>query len=133
MLTEYAASHIALGDFAKGEETLNRVLENSKAAPWHNDAYNLMGVSMDAQGEHKEAEQLFRMALDGWQGDPSSVMNNLGLSLAAVGRFDESLDILRKALVMSPAKSEIARNIQIISDLRGAVIPKAPVDIKGKG
>jgi Flp pilus assembly protein TadD len=123
---EYAAILIARGDFAEAEKALNAVLEDQKAIAFHNDAWNLMGVALDAQGQHREAEQMFRQALDGWKGDPSSVMNNLGLCLASEGLFDEALTTLRKALVLAPKKSEIAKNVQIVSDLRDKVVRKPP-------
>lgn len=129
-LNEYGANNIELGKFAAAEETLNRVLANKDWTDFHADAQNLLGVSLDAQGRHKEAETLLRQALDGWQGDPTSVMNNLGLCLASQGMFDESLNTLRKALVMAPAKQEIARNIQIVENLRASVVPAAPVSLK---
>lgn len=130
VLNEYAAAQIELGNMDDAEKILNRVLEDEKAKEYHADAYNLMGVVLDANGEHREAENMFRMAADGWKGNPTSVMNNLALCLASQGMFDESLDTLRKALVMAPDKQEIARNIQIVTELRDSVVAKAPVDIK---
>lgn len=126
ILNEYASIKIALGDFARAEEVLDTVLEDKNAAEFHRDAKNLMGVSLDARGQHVEAERMFRMALDGWKGDPTSVMNNLALCLSAQGAFDESLTILRKALVIAPQKEEIARNIEIIEALRDKIVKKAP-------
>lgn len=127
ILNEYAAIKIALGDFERAEEVLNIVLQDKNAADVHGDTQNLMGVSLDARGRHTEAERMFRMALDGWRGDPTSVMNNLALCLSAQGAFDESLTILRKALIIAPKKEEIARNIEIIEALRDKVVRKAPV------
>lgn len=128
-LNEYAAGQIALGNFDEAEKILNRVVEDQKAAEFHKDAYNLMGVALDAQGKHTEAEQMFRTALDNWKGDKTSVMNNLALCLASQGNFDESLTILRKALIMAPHKQEVAENIQIVTDLRAKIVPAAPVPL----
>jgi Flp pilus assembly protein TadD len=127
VMNEYAAVLIAQGNFADAEKTLNAVLEDAKETRHHSDARNLMGVSLDARGQHREAEQMFRLALDGWKGNPSSVLNNLGLCLAAGGMFDESLDTLRRALILSPDKSEIASNIQIVTGLRDQVIKRPAV------
>jgi len=128
--TEYAAALIAQGDFAGAQRLLDTVLASPEAAEFHPDASHLAGVALDAQGHHKAAEKLFRQALDGWKGDPTSVMNNLALNLASQGLFDESLTTLRRAQVMAPDKTEIAQNIEIVNDLRHAVVPKAPVNIK---
>ena len=127
VLNEIASDDIALGHFDKAETVLNGAMNVPKLKPEETDTYNLMGVALDAQGNHAEAEKMFRMALDGWQGNPTSVMNNLALSLASQGKFDEALSILRKALVMAPDKPEIARNIDIISQLRDSVVTKAKV------
>lgn len=118
MLNEYAASSIEVGNFSTAEKLLNRVLEDKKAAKFHADAYSLLGVSLDAQGQHKAAEQSYRKSLEKLKGDQTSVMNNLGLSLASQGKFDESLKILNQALVMAPGKQEIAQNIRIVNDLK---------------
>ncbi|TAL40259.1 MAG: tetratricopeptide repeat protein [Alphaproteobacteria bacterium] len=125
ILNELAAAHIATGNFAEAEKLLAHVLEDPSAAPLHADADSLMGIVMDARGDHRAAEQSFNRALAGWKGDPTPVMNNLALCLAAQGKFDDALDTLRRALVNSPNdKQEIARNIALISDLRGAVVSK---------
>jgi Flp pilus assembly protein TadD len=124
VLNEYAAIQIDLGNLEKAEKILNTVLEDQKDKAFHADAYNLLGVSLDARGRHKEAEQYFRQALDGWKGDKTSVMNNLAISLASQGMFDESLRTLRQALVAAPHKKEIAQNIQMVSDLKDSVVAK---------
>lgn len=130
---ELAAAHIAVGNFTTAEALLSGVLADPAARAYEADAASLMGIVLDARGNHAEAERMFRRALDGWRGDPTPVMNNLGLSLAAQGRFDEALDVLRKALVISKNdKQEIARNIALISDLRATVVVKAPVQIVKK-
>lgn len=127
VLLEIAACDIALARFDDGEPVLNAILENEKAKDLHTEAYNLMGVVLDARGKHREAEQMFKMALDGWKGNPATVMNNLALSLANQGMFDQSLTTLRRALVISPDKQEVARNIQIVQDLRDNLVPEAPL------
>lgn len=124
VLVEYAASCIETGNLPRAEELLNRVVENSRAKTLHPQAYNLLGITVDAKGNHTEAEHMYRLALEDWDGDPSSVMNNLALSLTNQGKLDEALSILRQALVIAPDKQEIARNIQIISDLRDSITPK---------
>ncbi len=129
VLNEYAANEIALGHFEEASKILDRVLNDKKAADYHRDANNLQGVALDAQGQHAEAEKMFRMALDQWKGDKTSVMNNLALCLASQGKFDEALTILRQALIAAPHKEEVAENIQIVTDLRAKILPSAPVDL----
>ncbi len=130
LLNEYAAGQVELGKLEEAEKILNLVLEDARAKPYHNDAYNLMGITLDAKGEHKEAENMFRLALDSWKGDKTSVMNNLAMSLASQGLFDDSLMTLREALIMAPGKEEIARNIELVEKLRSAIVPKAPTKLE---
>jgi len=128
-LNEFAAANIEVGKYDIAEEALNKVLEDNKAAAFHADAENLLGLILSAQNKQKEAEQYYRLALDKWKGDPSSVMNNLGLCLASQGLFDQSLTILRQALIKAPHNEEIARNIEMVTKLRQAVVPKAPISV----
>lgn len=132
MLNEYAASLIELGRFEEAEVSLATVLDDPQSKQFHADTQNLSGIALDAQGAHVDAEKMFRASMDKWKGDKSSVMNNLALSLASQGKFDEAITILREALIMAPAKKELARNIQIVTDLRDAVVAKAkpPTNIK---
>lgn len=129
LLNEYAAANIETGNYSRAEEALNKVLEDENADSFHPDADNLLGLVLDAQNKHKEAEEYYRQALDSWKGDRSAVMNNLGLCLASQGRFDESLTTLRQALILAPHNEEIARNVEMVTKLRNAVVPTAPISV----
>lgn len=129
LLNEYAAAQIEAGHYDEAEDILDKVLKDPESGSYHADADNLLGIALDAQGVHKEAEESYRQALNSWKGDPTSVMNNLGLCLAAQGKFDEALSVLRQALIRAPQKTEIARNIQMVSDLRSSLLPTAPVKV----
>ncbi len=129
MLNEYAAANIELGHYSTAEMALQKVFKSTDANGFYADAYDLHGVALDAQGWHKEAEKDFRNALKIWKGDPTAVMNNLGLCLAAQGMFDESLTWLRQALIKAPHDTEIARNIDMVSKLRKEFVPTAPISI----
>ncbi len=129
LLNEYTAALIQKGELGDAQKYIDRVLADEDYANSHADAMNLLGVALDAQGRHQEAETMFRMALEGWHGNPTTVMNNLALCLANQAKFDEALTTLRQALVMAPDKQEIARNIQLISELRDNVVQK-PTPLK---
>lgn len=113
--TEYASLKNSMGDY-KAAETAARgaVLLDPESAQ----AYHLLGVALDAQGFHPQAELAFRKALDHWEGDPAPVLNNLGLCLAAQGFLDEAIESLRKASASSPDREEVERNLRIVSALR---------------
>lgn len=130
VLNEYSAALIEQDRLTEAEKILNQVLEDGSASEYHADAYNLLGIVLDAQGKHTEAEQSFHQALDGWKGDKTSVMNNLAICQAAQGKFDEALLTLRQALVMAPKKEVVAHNIQLITDLRQAVLPQPPQPLR---
>ncbi|MBI2233565.1 MAG: tetratricopeptide repeat protein [Micavibrio aeruginosavorus] len=112
---EYAAVQAALGNYEIAEEFSRKALalSDKTSQSWH-----ILGISLDAQGKHPEAEDAFRKALELWEGDPAPVLNNLGLNLAAQGFLDEAAETLRKALDTAPNREEIERNLRIVSALR---------------
>lgn len=112
---EFATVQTALGNYAIAEEFARKSLAMDENAP---DSWHILGIALDAQGKHPEAEDAFRKGLDLWQGDPAPILNNLGLNLAAQGFLDEVAETLRKALETAPNRSEIERNLRIVSALR---------------
>jgi len=122
--TEFAAIMLAKGDYKLGERYAQQaIIKNDNNAS----AYHYLGVALDAQSMHEEAERAFRKALDLWEGDPTSIMNNLALNLASQGHLDESAEILQKASDISPNKREIERNLRIVTALQqsnGTPVPK---------
>lgn len=124
---EYAAASLETGHYDDALKAIDSVLKDEDAAAFHADAQNLLGLVLDTEGKHKEAEAAYTTALKGWKGDPSSVLNNLGLCLAAQGRLDDGLRTLREALIRNPQRSEIARNIEMVEALRKSLLPAAPL------
>lgn len=113
--TEYANVQAALGNYAEAEAHARRaVLESPESAQ----GYHILGIALDAQGHHQQAETAFRKALEHWKGDPAPVLNNLGLNLATQGFLDEAVDTLRKAAAISPDRTEIERNLRIVAALQ---------------
>lgn len=112
--TEMGALELETGDF-KGAETYAR--KGIKADNGNYRAWHILGIALDAQQKHPEAETAFRKALDLWQGDSIPVMNNLALNLAAQGYTDKALDMLYSAKEKDPNRVEIERNIRIIRTL----------------
>lgn len=113
--SEYAAIALAQGQNEKAEKYAQKaVLENENNA----EAYHYLGIALDAQGHHEEAERAFRKGLELWDGDPATIMNNLALNLAAQGFLDESATILQKARTIAPERREIERNLRIVTALQ---------------
>ena len=109
-------SMIALGsghyDMAE-EHAKTAILQN----PEDYNAYQNLGIALDAKEMHPEAERAFRKGLEHWQGDPTSIMNNLALNLATQGFVDEAIEVLERAQALSPERIELERNLRIIRTL----------------
>lgn len=112
--TEMGAMELETGDFKSAESYSRKAIkvDNGNYRGWH-----ILGISLDAQQKHPEAETAFRKALSLWQGDSIPVMNNLALNLAAQGYTDKALELLYSAKEKDPGRVEIERNIRIIRTL----------------
>ena len=131
LATEYASASVEIGNYDQAFAIAEKIIDDSKLADLHPAMHNVQGIVFDSREQHKEAEAAYRLALDGWQGDATPVMNNLALCLVSQGLFDDALTTLRQALVIAPDRAEISRNIEIVSDLRKSVLP-TPVSLQGK-
>jgi Flp pilus assembly protein TadD len=126
-LSEYAAVYLAQGDSQKAEEWAKKAVlkDETNFRAFHN-----LGLALETQAKHEEAERAFRKGLELWQGNPTTIMNNLALNLAAQGYVDESIDILRKAQAVSPDRVEIERNLRIVTALQQAARGPTPMPPK---
>lgn len=121
--SEFAAILLAQGNNKAAEEYAKKaVLQDYK----NHKAYHYLGIALDAEGEHEKAERAFRKGLDHWQGDPTSIMNNLALNLTAQGYLDEAYEILTKAKMIAPDKLEIERNLRIVKTLQQSHLGNTP-------
>lgn len=111
---EYAAIQLAQGNYSTAEEFAQQSIIMDAE---NYEAFHYLGVALDAQGMHEEAERAFRKGLDYWEGDPTTIMNNLALNLATQGHVSEARSILEKALSVAPDRIELQRNLRIISTL----------------
>ena len=121
--SEYAAVKLASGNYEAAEKYAQKAIIADDA---NFKAYHRLGIALDAQGMHEEGERAYRKGLELWQGDPTSIMNNLALNLASQGFLTESVEILRKAQDVSPNKVEIERNLRIVTALQQAEGAPAP-------
>lgn len=112
---EYASILAAMGNYAEAEAVGRRAV---LLDPTLGKAYHILGIALDAQGHHPQAQVAFEKGLDYWEGDPSPILNNLGLNLAAQGFLDEAIQTLRKAKATAPDRKEIERNLRIVSALQ---------------
>ena len=121
--TELAALNLETGNFDGAEAASRKAIkiDQGNYRAWH-----ILGISLDAQQKHPEAQTAFEKALSIWKGDAVPVMNNLALNLAAQGYTDRALEMLYAAKKKDPNRIEIERNIRIIRTLNepAAYTPK---------
>lgn len=112
---EFAAIQLALGNFVVAEDFSKQVIvkDNTNAQ-----AFQHLGIALDAQGMHEEGERAYRKALEHWEGDPTPIMNNLALNLATQGYVDEAAEILERAQAIAPNRLEVERNLRIVRTLQ---------------
>lgn len=127
ILVEFSHIQSSLGNYVTAEEYAKRALSQDMSS---HKAQHALGIALDAQGRHKDAETAFRAALDMWQGDPIPLLNNLALCLAAQGYLDESVMLLQKAHNAMPNRTEIERNLRIIQTLRESTPSFSPRPVK---
>ena len=113
-LIEYTSIQLENGEYESAETFSRKVLAQDEDS---SEAHHLLGIALDAQAKHVEAEASFRTALDMWEGDPVPIMNNLALNLASQERIQDAVDILKKAKSIAPNRIEVERNLRIISTL----------------
>ena len=77
-----------------------------------------LGVALDALGRHAEAQAAYRLALLAM---PMSIAarNDLALSLAMTGQFQEGVDILTPMANSSNASPRVRQNLALIYGLKG--------------
>lgn len=112
---EYAALQAAMGNYEGAEKYAREaILKDAESYQ----AFHILGIALDAQGYHAQAEVAFRKGLETWEGDPAPIMNNLALNLASQGFLDEASQILQRAAATSPDRPEIERNLRIVTALQ---------------
>jgi len=72
------------------------------ADPVHVDALHLLGVLRHQQGQHAEAADLVRRAVD-LRPDDAALQLNLGNTLKALGELEGAIERFRNALTLAPA------------------------------
>ena len=112
--TEMSMIALGMSDYDMAEKYAQQaVIQN----PSDHFAFQNLGIALDAKEMHPEAERAFRKGLEHWEGDPTTIMNNLALNLATQGFIDEAIEILERAKAISPDRIEIERNLRIIRTL----------------
>ena len=100
------------------DKALSYVNQAKAIAPENARVLNRRGVALDSLARHIEAQNCYRAVL---VSAPRSVTarNNLALSLALSGQFDEAIAILTPMARSSDASPQIRQNLAFVYGLRG--------------
>lgn len=112
---EYAKLLLKIGQFKEAEGFLRGMVTSDNA---NLQALHLLGVALDAQGFHEQAEKALRRALASWQGDPTPILNNLALNLMAQGFLDEATVIMAQAKSLEPENETVQNNAKVLKEIK---------------
>ena len=79
--------------------------------------YDGLGIALDLQGKHQEAQAEYKAALERGESDGTRV--NLGLSLALAGNTDDALVILRPIAASQDSTPKVRQNLAVALTLAG--------------
>ncbi len=127
VLSEFSAIQLAIGDYETAETFARKAILKD---PKNFRAYQVLGIALDGRGYSKQAEVAFRKGLELWEGDPSTIMNNLALNLVSQGQLDEASQILQRASASAPNRPEIERNLRIVTALQQQPGPPRAASVK---
>ena len=96
-----AVGHHQRGELGQAEPLYREILAH---VPVHFDALHLLGVARMQQGEHREAIELIRRAVDVDPRNPNkgAALSNLGIALSEAGRPSEALGVFERSLAVAP-------------------------------
>ncbi len=113
--SEYGRIAIQVGKIALAEELLN------KAGGYDSDDWKTVsakGVLLSKRGDYKGAQQYFKRALDLKPHQPS-VISNLAMSYALVGKPELAEKYIRRASELAPNNKQVQQNLALILGIRG--------------
>jgi predicted O-linked N-acetylglucosamine transferase (SPINDLY family) len=107
---ERAVGHHQRGELAQAEPLYRDILAQ---VPGHFDALHLLGIARMQQGEHRDAVELIRKAVDVDPRNPNkaAALSNLGIALSESGRASEALACFERSLALAPRNAETLYNL----------------------
>jgi Flp pilus assembly protein TadD len=109
-----ANAYLALNRVDEAAEPLNTALTIQEIP----EIRNSMGVRLDLEGKHTEAQQSYRAGLAAAPHD-LDLMSNLGISLALSGNFDEAIRTLQNTASLPAATPRHRQNLALVLGLAG--------------
>jgi len=104
-LADKAFSCIAHGSLGQAEDACREMLQLS---PRNSEAYNILGIVYQEQGDTDKAVTAYRKSID-LDGANANAHYNLGTILGQQGRYEEAVSALNKSLSLEPREA-MARN-----------------------
>jgi Flp pilus assembly protein TadD len=115
MSAELGKDYLAANRLGLAERTLRQAADIAPA-DWR--ILSALGVAIDYQGRHTEAEEAYARALT-LSPDNPVLLNNLGLSQAQNGQLSQALSTLRRAVDQPAATAQVRQNLALIEALSG--------------
>jgi Flp pilus assembly protein TadD len=115
MLAELGKDYLAANRLGLAERTLRQA---AAAAPSDWQVLSALGVTIDYQGGHVQAEEIYARAL-ALSPDNPILLNNLGLSQAQNGQLAGALATLRRAADQPAATAQVRQNLALVEALSG--------------
>lgn len=110
-----ASALIAMAQPALAERQLDIVL---RADPRDYRALNALGIALDMQGSHPEAQARYRQGID-LRPDDLALRSNLGLSLAIAGQAEAAIAILLPIAGTRAADVRVRQNLALAHAMNG--------------
>lgn len=115
MLTELGKDYLAANRLGLAERTLRLAAD---AAPKDWQPLSALGVTVDYQGNHEQAQEIYTRALT-LSPDNPILLNNLGLSQAQNGQLALARATLRRAIDQPAATAQVRQNLALVEALSG--------------
>lgn len=115
VLLELGKAYLAADRLALAEKMLKQSQEKD---PNDWDTYSTMGVVLDYQGNHADAQARYLEALK-ISPDNAVTLNNLGLSRAQAGDLAGAIEALRKASDQPSAGPQVRQNLALVLAISG--------------
>jgi Flp pilus assembly protein TadD len=125
-----ARAYLTLGDAAKAHGYAEQACKEAPRNVW---ALTVRGVALDILQRHEEAQVSYLAALAVEPRDIAA-RNDLALSLAFTGRFDEAIDMISPMARSANATPRMRANLALIyglkgDDARAAALSRADLDV----
>ncbi|MEO0392772.1 MAG: hypothetical protein AAF213_05955 [Pseudomonadota bacterium] len=130
------ASPKALVAYAKTNLTLKQTAAAVQAARWaidsdptYAEAYHVLGITLDALGNHREAQAAYQSALANGIGESHRTLNNLAMSYAQSGELGQARSSLEQAQELATEDQTVQANLTLIRTMEGqeAMKPTLPI------